>query len=506
MNVAGSKQSIVGRVTLLVCVAAVGAQALSGQDIPSRPEDLAFRDLGFEVPRAESIRHELSDGVVVYAVEDHTLPLVDIGLQLRTGSFLESAEKTGLAKLTGALLRSGGTTTRAPGELDEEIDALAANIRMSIGDTSASANLNCLTAKLDECLTIFFDMLENPRFDEERLELEKSILEESLAQRNDDPARLSGREWQWLLYGEEHFSSRQITTSTLEAIEREDLVAFHRNHWGPAGMVVTVSGDIKSEVILNKLGQKIAAWPSQHKKTPWPPPAPDYNPRPGVYSVEKDIPQGRVQIGHLGIQRSRWDDPAHFALQVMNSILGGGGFTSRLMKRIRSDEGLAYSAGSSFDIASLYWPGTFRIFFQSKSESVALATQIAIEEIHRLRSEEVSDEELETAKSSFIETLPRRFDSPRSVTTIFATDEILGRSHAYWYDYRKNLGAVTKAEILQVARKYLDPDKLILLIVGNWEAIAKGDPGGRASMTDILEGAVNVVPPRDPLTLEPLSP
>jgi len=486
--------------------AAVAASALATQNIPARPEMLTFPELAFEIPRAEPIRHQLAGGVVVYVVEDHSLPLVDVSLRLRTGSFLEMPEQTGLANLMGTLMRSGGTEKLPPGELDEAIDSLAADISMSVGETSGRASMNCLTSQLDACIELFFDMLRSPRFDEERLALQKSILIEELGQRNDDPAGIARREWQWLLYGRDHFSSRRITSSSLEAIGREDLVDFHRSYWGSDGMVITVSGDIDTLTMLEKLAQQLAAWPTNAKPVPWPPPAPSYDPRPGVYSVEKDIPQGRVNIGHLGIQRDRWDEPEHFALQLMNRILGGSGFSSRLLQRIRSDEGLAYSAGSSFDIASLYWPGTFSVFYQSKSESVALAAKIAVEEIDRMRSEEVSDQELETAKRSFIETLPGRFDSPRAVANIFAADEIFGRSHAYWYDYETNIGAVTKGEILRVARKYLHPEKLIFLIVGDWQAIAKGDAGGRVSMEDILGGEVNTLPQRDPLTLEPLSP
>ncbi len=187
----------------------------------------------------------------------------------------------------------------------------------------------------------------------------------------------------------------------------------------------------------------------------------------------------------------------------MNDILGGGGFTSRLVKRIRSDEGLAYSAGSGFGI-SQYWPGTFSMSYQSKSETVAFAAQIALEEMNRIRDELVSEEELEVSKNSLIDAFPGNFDSAAAIANIYASDEYAGRPHGYWETYRDRARAVTREQVREVARKYLDPSKLVMLIVGNWDEIKPGDADGRASMAEFFEGNATELPLRDPLTMEPI--
>jgi predicted Zn-dependent peptidase len=236
---------------------------------------------------------------------------------------------------------------------------------------------------------------------------------------------------------------------------------------------------------------------------PWPPPPPRHEPRPGLYHVEKDIPQGRVRIGHLARQwDAGWSDPQAFAAMVMNDILGGGGFTSRITQRIRSDEGLAYSAGSGYAVGA-FWPGVFQVFFQSKNETVAYAAKIALDEIRRMQQQPPSEEELRVSKGSFIESFPRGFDSATSTANRFASDDVIGRPHEYWYRYRARIAAVTAEQVQQAARTDLHPDRLVALTVGPWAAIAAGDPQGRAKIETLGMPPVVQLPLRDPVTLEP---
>jgi predicted Zn-dependent peptidase len=479
---------------------AAGARARATDEIPGNPRELTFEGLVFEVPRAEPLRHEVA-GVPVYIVEDRALPLVDVSIQLRIGSFLDPVDKVGVASLAGALMRRGGAGALSARDFDRQADQLAADLGTSIGGTQGRAAMNCLTSVLDACLDLLFDMMKAPRFEAERLALEKENLLEQLEQRNDQPPSIANREWQWLLYGDEHFSSRLITGETLEAITREDLVALHRDYWRPENMVIAVSGDVDTQAMLAKLAARFADWPAGGKTVPWPPPKPTFVPEPGLYVYDKDIPQGRVHIGHLGLERTDWESQENAALAVANDILGGGGFTSRLVKRIRSDEGLAYSAGSAFVIGT-YWPGTFEMQFQSKSETVAFAAKIALEEMARLRREPVSEEELRTAQASFIDTFPGNFDSSNTTVNLFASDELLGRPHSYWYGYRERLRAVDQKQILDVAQKYLHPDHLVFLIVGDWDAISQR-ADERASIDDLEAGAAQLLPERDPVSLVP---
>jgi predicted Zn-dependent peptidase len=470
--------------------------------IPDRPETIAFGPLDFSVPDGDAYRHQLSNGVVVYVAEDHTLPLVSLTATLKIGSYLESDEHVGLAGFTGSLIRSGGTERLAPRDFDEQVEFLAASLSSSGGDTTASAGVRSITPVFEESLALFFDMLRHPRFDPERLEVEKGNTLEAMRQRNDDADAILGREWSWLLYGNDYYGSRRMRKQNLDAITRQDLQAFHARYWRPENMIVSVSGDVDTPTILATLERGLADWPGDGDSNRWPPPESMHVVVPGVYHVEKDIPQGKVLIGHLVPQWTDWSNPDRAALQVMNHILGGSGFTSRIMKRVRSDEGLAYSAGSSFSFDP-FQPGTFTVSFQSKNETVALAAKISLEEVRRIQEELVSDEELEIAKGSLIQTFPQRFDSAGQIASTFAYDAFIGRSHEYWQLWRPQVEAVTADDVRRVAQQHLKPDEVVLLLVGKWDEIAKGDSDGRATMADFFGGAVTHLPPRDPLTLEP---
>ena len=491
----------------LAC-AALGAGSLAAaaapSAIPARPEQLRFGALDFEVPNAEALRHELPGGVVLYVVPDRSLPLVNVVLNFRTGAYREPAEKPGLASFTASLMRLGGTASRTPAEFDEAADFLAAQIGSSAGDTGARASLNVLTSSLGPGLDLLFDMLRNPRFDAERLAVEQGKAIEAMKQRNDDADDIRNREWGWLINGREHFSSRRATAAQVESITRDDLAAFHRRTWGAQNFVAAISGDVDPQAIAAELGKRLAGWQAA-EAAPWPPPGPRHEIRPGLYRVEKEIPQGKVRLGHRSIQVADWSSPEIYALEVMNDILGGGGFSSRMMRRVRSDEGLAYGAGSSFGFG-VFWPGMFSVAYASKNPTVAYAMEIVLEELDKIRTAPPTAEELRVSKSSFIETFPRSFETAAEVAGTYAGDELIGRPHSYWYDYRARIEAVTGEQVLAAAQKYLKPDQLVALVVGKWSEIAPGDPEGRAKMDQFFGGKVEVLPLRDPLTLEPIEP
>jgi zinc protease len=212
-----------------------------------------------------------------------------------------------------------------------------------------------------------------------------------------------------------------------------------------------------------------------------------------------EVNQGRVSIGLVGIERG---NPDEVAIEMMNDVLGGSGFTSRITNRVRSDEGLAYSAGSSFGVG-VYYPGLFRASFQSKSSTVAQAAQIVIEEIERMRTEKVTVEELETVKNSAIEVFPRQFSSATAIASLFANDELTGRDPKYWKTYRDRVRAVTVDDVQRVAQKYLDPGKLVILAVGNVADMLKGDADKPQYSFDALRKGAEIrrIPLPDPLTM-----
>jgi predicted Zn-dependent peptidase len=474
----------------------LAAAPAAAQQLPKRPEQIAFKPLVFNAPKAADYRHVLSNGVVVYLAPSKELPLIDLGMTFKGGGYLEPSDKVGLASMTTELMRTGGTEGLAPAALDEKLDFLATNIVIGARDTTCTASIDCLSANFDESLTLLMDMLLRPRFDEGKMKISVDESMEGMKQRNDDADPILSREWNMALYGEDHFEGRQATEASIRAITRDDMKAFAARVFNAGNVIVSVSGDFETKDMLAKLEKAFAAWPSGERMAD--PPAPVAKLVPGVYHVEKEIPQGKVYIGARSITR---DDPDYFAALVMNEILGGGGFTSRIMKTVRSDEGLAYSAGSGLD-AGVWYPGEFRAGFQSKSATVALAIKLIQNEFNRMRTTEVSAEELEVAKQSFIETFPRSFESKPSMLGIFVADEWTGRDPAYWQTYRDNVAKVTAADVKRVANRLLDFDKMAVFVVGDWDAIAPGDPTGRARMADFFDDKAEHLPLRDPMTMQ----
>jgi zinc protease len=484
--------------TLTVFLVLIAATAAFAADIPDRPEKLKFPELTFDVPDANSLRFELEDGTPVYAKQDTQFPLVNITVYFRGGSYLVPASKEGLAGITGAAWRSGGAGERTAQELDEELDFLAANLGTNIGEVSGSASLNVLSKDLDEAMAIFMDVLTAPRFQQDRFDKAKENRLQAMKQRNDDTADIEAREWNRLIFGDDYWQNRLATKASVDAISATDSKEFVNSLVRSGNLVVAVSGDFEPaelEALLNKtvgslnpLAEPLPAIPQ-----------PDHMPEPGVYVVNKpDVNQGRVSIGRPGY---RLGFPDQFPLMVGNDILGGYGFTARMMKRIRSDEGLAYSAYASLGFPVTI-PGEFRAFYQSKSSTCAYAAEIFFGLLDDMRTSNATDEEIKTAKASFIETFPRQFASAAQVVGLYAVDEILGRDHGYWVDYRDNLAAVSADEITKAMKKNLDPETMIMLVVGNIEEIMKGHPEHDARLTDF--GEIKNVPLRDPMTLEPI--
>jgi predicted Zn-dependent peptidase len=482
--------------TILLC-AAVAAFATAAE-IPERPEELEFPELSFNVPDAAAMRFELSNGTPVYLQEDHQLPLVNIAVYFKGGGYMVPAEKAGLTNIVSDAWRSGGAGEMSAQELDEALDFLAAFVRASVGDAQGSASLNVLSKDLDEAMGLFMSVLTEPRFQEDRFAKAKEDLLQGMKRRNDDTAAIERREWNRLIFGEDFWMNNLPTKATLDAITVDDCKALVSGLVRSDNIVIAVSGDIDRQKAVKLLEPTLGALPKLEQPIPAIP-QPDHTPEPGVYVVDKpDVNQGRVRVGHIGYMLG---DPDEFALRVGNDILGGGGFTARMMKKIRSDEGLAYGAYSSLRFP-LTMPGVFSAYFQTKSSTCAYASELAFELISGMRGDSVTAEELTTSKASFIETFPRRFESASATVAQFALGELLGRPADYWTTYRDKVAAVDGAAIQKAMERKIHPDKMIVLVVGNIEEIMKGHPDHAAKMTDF--GDIHRLPLRDPMTLQPL--
>lgn len=485
-------------VVVLSLALAGGGVVLRAQEIPAHPSQLQYPRLDYRVTPATEFRTTLPNGVIVYIAEDRLLPTFDLSMTIRTGSVADPANQAGLASMVGEQLRDGGTKTYTPDEFDEKVEFLAAGLFTGIGETRGRAGLSCLSKDIDEALSLFVEMLRYPRFDEDRFRRAKERMLQNIKRRNDSTAAIAGIEWGFLMNGSDHFSNRYPTSASIDAITRDDLFAFHQKYIHPGNMILAVSGDFSRPEMLRKLEKAFGDW-SVGETGPTSFPAPDYSPKPGVYVIHKEgVNQGRVTIGHESVMRG---SPDEFALQIMNGILGAGGFRSRLFARVRSDEGLAYNTGSRFE-QGVYYPGDFSCWFQSKSNSCAYAAKIVIDEINSLREKKVSRAEVDDAIAYFVESFPQRFPTRLALLETYVDDEYTGRDSTYWQTYLDNLKRVTPDDVHRVARQYLHPDKLVILAVGDAEPMLAG---GHAKAPDVKLGAygeVTRLPLRDPDTMQ----
>ena len=466
--------------------------------LAAHPTDLKYADRQIIIPDASQYRHTLDNGNVAYIVPDHSLPLVAINVQSRAGKYLLSPEDAGLAGLTASMMRDGGTRALSPKDLDEKLAFLATTVGVAIGNTSASASMNTLSNNLDESLELLFDVISEPRFDSERLQIKKNQFIEGMKRRNDDTRAIERQLYGEMRYGSDSYRSYQATEAQIKAIDAQHMRAFSARVFASPNLVISVNGDVDPATIVASLNREIARLDQDVELPAVPTRA---NPvAAGLYGVDKDeVTQTRVRMFHPGPRRG---DPQEFAVKVMNDILGGGGFTSRITKRIRSDEGLAYSAGSQYSLG-VYYPGTYLVYFQSKNPSVPEATKIALEEIARMQAEPVSAQELNTAKQAVISVLNERYSKAARKAAAFTADDLQGTPANYWHDYEKNTSAVSIADVQKAAKDHLHADKLRILLTGKLSEAGEGD-GEHGSIETVTGLKMQQIPLKDPLTLEPL--
>ena len=457
------------RLVLPICLAALaagcsttmqaGAAKTAAQTGASTdPRRLEFPALKFQLPKSE--RAQLKNGMTVYLLQDRELPIVNLSAYLNSGSIYEPDEKVGLASLTGATLRSGGTLQTPAEKLDKELEFMASSIESSVNADHANVSLTTLSKNLDRTLELFAQVMTRPAFDPARVELAKSHALEGIRRQNDDPKAIAGRELTKAVYAG-HPLGRIPTVATVNAITRDDMIAFHRRYFYPANTIVAVSGDFDREKLLESLDKLFGAWPNG--KEPFPAVSkPSEELSPAVLHVQKEVNQSVIRMGHLGIDKN---NPDLYAVRVMDYILGGG-FTSRLTQEIRSNQGLAYNVDSYFDIGRRF-KGPFIAETETKSETTAKTITLLRSIIAGMTQAEVSEQELQLAKDSIINSFIFGFERSSAVVNQQARLEFYGYPAGYLENYRDNIAKVTRADVLRVARKYLHMDAMRLVVVGD---------------------------------------
>lgn len=487
----------------IICTAALSVFGLSlfAQPIPERPEKLAFKSMTFQPPQPKELRTTLKNGVPVYILNDKDgQPFVRINLMLRGGSYMDPAGKEGLADLLGDQWRSGGTEKLKADQLDEELEFLAARIQSNLSETSGALSLEIMEKDFAKGLELFMQVLTQPAFAQERLDLAKKQAKQSMEQRNDSANSIANYQINYLINGEAHFTTRDMTQASLDGISAADLKAMHQELMHPKNWVLAVSGKFDQKKVMDALNRSLGSLKATGKVSPKVE-GPAFNRKPGFFLCEKDLPQSTVILNIPGLRRT---DADWFDAYMMNHILGGGGFTSRLFRKIRSDEGLTYGIPTRLE-KGVHWKGNWNCRFQTKNTSAAYALRLVQAELERMKAEVVGESELTVAKNGIIDGFPDFFSDKQGIVKLYAEEELNGYPQGFYANYREKIKAVTPEAIQQAAKKYLNMDELVVLVVGKTQDIQKGDEKQSGGLKSVTTLPISQIPLRDPLTLKVIS-
>ncbi|HKH98690.1 MAG TPA: pitrilysin family protein [Candidatus Sulfotelmatobacter sp.] len=412
-------------------------------------------------------RVELSNGMVIFLQEDHELPLIDGSARTRGGSVNEPAGKTGLVDIFGEVWRTGGTKSQTGDQLDDFLEVRAAKVETSGGPDSTTISFSCLKGDLDDVFKAFADLLQNPEFRADKIDIAQKGEYDSISRRNDDAGGIAHRESVKLAYGADNPYARVEEYATVAAVTRQDLLDWHARYVHPNNIILGISGDFDSAAMEARLRAAFDSWP---KGTPAPKNDVQYSPaKPGYYLIPKDdVNQSNIRMVALGTTR---DNPDYYAISVFNEAFGGG-FSSRLFNDIRTKRGLAYHAGGSIG-ANFGHPGVLQISIGTKSQTTIEAIQAAQQDIDDLAKQPITEEEIQHAKDAILNAFVFRLDSPDKILGERLTYEYYGYPPDWLDKFQAEIKKVTAADVNRVAAKYMHKDQLAVLVVGNTKEFDK---------------------------------
>ena len=458
----GNIMKMLKRISLLCLALILTSSALSAQ---KKYDKIKYPELNnFQVPEVET--YTADNGITYYLMEDTELPLIELRVNIKTGGVLVPADKEGLASITGTVIRSGGTESIPADSLNILLENKAANMETGIGFTSGSAWMNVLEEDFEDLLPIFIDLLSNPAFPEDKIELAKTQTKSSISRRNDNSQSVGVREFQKLIYGPESVYARTTEYATINNITREDIVNFHKDHFVAENMMVGVVGDFDASEMKETLEEAFNNIPSG-EETALEFPEVDYEQESTInFANKSDVNQSFILMGHLGGMR---DNPDYPQIQVMNRVLSGG-FSGRLMQVIRTEMGLAYSAFGQYSMNSFY-PGFFFAGVSTKSSTTAEAIDAVIEQIRRLQNEPITNKELQDTKDQILNSSVFEYDSYEEVLSQQMSYDYRGLPGDAFDQYIEGVKNTTIEDVQRVAKEYLTPDYLQIMVVGNKDEI-----------------------------------
>jgi zinc protease len=405
-------------------------------------------------------REVLENGMVLLTAERPAVPIVTVSLLIRAGAIYDPPQKPGVANLVAQMLTQGTATRTAP-EISEAIEFIGGSLSADAGQELLSVSLSVLRKDLDTGLDLLADILRNPAFSQADLDRKQQEVIAGIRREQEDPGTVSYQAWQALVYGSHPFGRPvEGTEAAVAAVTRDDLVRFHTDHVRPDQAILAVVGAVRPDEIREKLAARLGSWQPGGRSLPVPP-APAPLAARTVRTIQREVSQASVTLGHLGITRS---NPDYYAVQVMNYLLGGG-FTSYLVAAIRVEKGWAYDVGCAFSAGKV--AGDYHLRLQTRNETAREAIEAALAQIRRIRDEPVSPQILADARAYLTGSFPLRLDTSRKVAGMLAGIEYHGLGLDYLERYPGLINAVTAADVQRVARTYLDPERYALVAVAD---------------------------------------
>ncbi|MFA5974796.1 MAG: pitrilysin family protein [Elusimicrobiota bacterium] len=417
-----------------------------------------FPPLEFHPPKPE--RFVLENGLVVFLLEDHELPLIKLHAVFRTGSQHEPADKVGLGAIFGEAMTHGGTLSRKPEDIEKTLDQKAASVGFGIGLEQGSASMQCRAGDFDEIFSIFVDLTLHPLFRKDFMELAKATQLEALRRINDAPGEVSRREFRRILYGANHPYARLPAPETIKKIGRSDLIAWHQRFFHPNTTILAISGDFQSSAMKEKLQKTFGDWPKAEVSLPTVPEVPATRGK-QLFYINRPISQSQIRIGSLGLARH---NPDHFAWEVFNELWGGSA-TSRLFRTVRTQMGLAYSVGSGYSEPAL--PGLIVAVSQTRNAETIKAVQAILQISKECRAAPFTPGDIQDAKEAIQNRFIENYTSSEQIVSEVMGFEYFGYPADYLDTYPGRIAAVTAADLARVGEKYLRPEDSTILIMGD---------------------------------------
>ena len=430
--------------------------AASPPSLPD-PDRIRYPSLSFDLPRVERIF--IDNGIRLFTLPDNELPLVQVKVVVGAGSMYDPPGQEGLAELTAATMRIGGKSGMSGDQVDEALESLAANFRVSSNRDSTLFSFSVLKKDLEPGLDLFFGTLRHPSFQESKLLLSKDLKIEELRRIVDDPQKLAFREFGRLMH-EGSSRGRLSTINSIRSIQRDDLLECYGRFFYPKNMMISITGNIDGQEAKTLVERYLGTWRAQGDK-PEPPSIP--GPQAGnVFFLTKDVSQSIIIFGWLAPAKR---EIQFYPFEILDFIAGSGGFRSRIFQEIRTNLGLAYSTGSFYRTYSDY--GLFGAFALTKSESTVMATTRIREILREMGQKPASPSELDGAKKAMLNSFIFSFTSAEQIALQRLMIEYVGLPDDFLETYRSKIEDVQAEDIREKAEQYLSPARAIILIIGS---------------------------------------